>query len=64
MPNVNSAENPSAKRTWYNVSDGIMMPYMPNMANAIMAAAVDMTSSLPGREDQKCLRSLTTYTLN
>jgi len=64
MPNVNSAENPRTKRTWYNVSGATMMPYMPNSANPITAAAVEIINSLPGCEDQKYLLSLTMFTLN
>ena len=50
---MKSAGNPGAKSTWYTMSDGIMTPYMSSSANPAVAAAVAMSSSLPGSEDQK-----------
>ena len=41
------------------VTGGTIKPYTPNKANTTIAATVAMSSSLPGRDDQKDRLSLT-----
>jgi len=64
IPSVKSAENPSTARTWPAERAVTNIPYTPPSANTTMVNALMISSSLPGSEDQKCLRSRTIRTLN
>jgi hypothetical protein len=50
---VKSAENPKLKRTSYQASGEIIVPYTPKKAKNNMVATVEISNSLPGLEDQK-----------
>ena len=64
MASVNMKENMRTKKTWCEGRGGTKIPCMPNKAKQMTVAALRTSNSLPGRDDQKCLLSLTISTLN